>query len=325
MNDIKKDSYYLNEISVLTTVRDNYYIYSILPKYGEGTFTILNIIPGLKLAFNSFELYHEIINYNDEYQLFSEPILKINYCIKGKMLACNKRGKICLSNKGSIAYYYGVENIYTVEHFDKYYESITLFGYINKMSDVFEKIFEIKKCEFTNFCKLINKEKDFIVGNSNSKIISLLNEIKEAFKSNKYENIKIKTIELLIYELKNFEKNRKRKEVYYSKSTIDKIINIEIYIMNNLDKKITLNMLCEKFNISLDKLKRCFKQMYGTSVYAYIKKSRMDKGKELIENSDRSITEISLICGYSNHHSFTKAFKEQYKITPRETRRLNMQ
>lgn len=321
MNDFRRDSFYLNEMAVLTKSTEDYSIYTVLPEYGEGGFTIFKVIPGFKLGFNDFFVGEKIINQIPKYQMFSEPILKINYCLKGKMLSYNDKGKVCASNKGSTAYYAGIENIHTVEHFDKHYESIALFGYFEKIIDIFEEIFQVKRSAFSGFNELINREKEFVVLKSDARVICILNEIKEAFKNNENDSVRLKAIELLLYELKNFEKNKKRKEVYYNRYTVDRIIEVEKYIRNNLDEKITINKLSDEFNISFDTLKRCFKQMFSTSIYAYIKKTRMEKAKELLESSDKGITEISLICGYSNHHSFSKAFKEHYKIAPREIRR----
>lgn len=315
------DSFYLNKMAVLSNYTEDYFTYKLLPEYGEGTFTIFKIIPGFYLSFNNFVMKNKIINCDKKYKLFSQTRMKIDYCLKGKVLAYNRKGKVCVSNKGKTSYYTGVENLYTVEHFDKQYESITLYGYINEIANVFEEIFKVKKKSFFDFCKLVNEEKEFIVIKRDTTAIRLVNEIKEGLKNKENENTRLRAIELLLYELKNFKGNKRRKEVYYSRSTIDKIIDIERYIINNLDQKITINKLSSKFDISVDILKKCFKQVFSTSVYAYVKKSRMEKGKELLKNSDKLITEIALICGYNNHHSFSKAFKGHYKITPREMRK----
>ena len=321
MVDIKKDSFYLNEMAELVKSTEDFCVYGILPEYGAGTVTIFKVIPGLNLGINDFTLNNEVINYIEKYKFFSKPVLKIDYCLKGKMLVCDQKGKMCLTQKGAAAYYAGIENIGKVEHFDKHYESITIFGYVNEIARVIEEIFWIKKSSFLNFCTLLNKETQFTTIKNDAIVIRLVNGIREEFNNGESENARLKTIELLLYEIRNFDKNKRRKDVYFSKSIVNKIISIETYIRDNLDRKITIDKLSNDFDIPLDTLKRCFKQMFSISIYAYIKRARIEKGKELLENSDKSITEIALICGYINHHSFSKAFKEHYKITPREMRK----
>ncbi len=322
MNDIKRDSFYLNKMAVLTKETEDYSVYKVLPEYGEGTFTIFKIIPGLNLSLNNFIANNTIRNFTKEYSRFSEPILKINYCLKGKMIAHDENGHVCVSNKGSTAYYSGIKNIRLVNHFEKHYVSISLYGYINEITNVFEEIFQVKESIFVEFCNLINQDSSFIVINNDPIVIRLVDSIKESIMNGENESIRLRSIELLLYELKSLRKKMKRKEIYFNKSTINKIIDIENYIVNNLDEKITLSKLSQKFNVSLDTLKRCFKQMFSSSIYAYVKKSRMEKGKELLMNSDIGIAEIALTCGYSNHHSFSKAFKEHFKVTPRDIRKF---
>ncbi len=322
MCTIEADSFYINKFSQLIKSDEGSFTYAVLPEYGRGYFTIFNIVPGFKLAHNKFCICNKIVNRIDQYRYFSKPILKINYCIKGKMLAYNTFGRVCISDKGSTAYYTGIENIDTVEHFDQNYESITMFGYIDQVVNIFSEVFGIKKLLFQNFFNQINHSNDFIVIKSNAQVLRLVNEILDAVKTKNIDKIKLKSIELLLHELKNIEQNKAKKEFYYSRSTLDKIIRVEKYVSSNVDKKITIKELCVDFDISLDTLKRCFKQMYSNSIYAYIKNKRMEKGKQLLEQSDKSITEIALMCGYSNHHSFGKAFKQQYKIPPKDMRKI---
>ena len=321
MPNIIKDSFYINEVSEMICSNENYQTYKLLPQYGRGTFTIHRIIPGLYLAYNSFFLQNKLVNQSQQYQSFSKSLLKINYCIKGKMFAYNKAGRVCISNGGTTSYYHGTENIYTVEHFAKHYESLTIFGYMSQIIKIFNTIFNVKEHVFMDFINEINTGNEFMAIKSNSTVIKLVNEIYECCNKNDPEKIKVKTIELLLYEIKNIQHNKYTVEQYYNRTTIDKVIGIEQYLINNVDKKITINDLCQKFNITLDTLKRCFKQMYNQSIYAYLKMKRMNKGKELLEHSNLSITEIALNCGYSNHHSFGKAFKQTYKIPPREIRK----
>ena len=321
MKDVKDDSMYLNIIAKLTNANKDYSTYTIQPQYGKGTYIIVKIIPGFSLAFNNFSMNENMLNIIDRYQHFSEPILKINYCLKGKMIAFDKKGKICASGKGSTAYYEGIENICKFSHFDEY-ESISLFGYTNQITNIFQQVFHIDKSILRDFCNQINEEDNYTVIKNDLTTIGLLNDIKDNFSNGDIDSLRIRAIELFMYELKNFKINKERKELYYSRTVVEKVEKIEKYISENLDEKLTIDYLCNEFNISLDTLKRCFKQVYSTSIYAYIKKSRLEKGKELLVSSEKSITEIALNCGYNNHHSFSKAFKDHYKITPRETRKV---
>lgn len=323
MESAKRTSYYLDKIATLTESTEEYLVYTIRPEIGEGTITIFEIMPGFTLSFNHFFVNGSGMKTDQCRDTFSEPILKINYCLEGKMLVCDKQGRGCVSDKGTVGYYFGNENIYVSDHFNALYRSITLFGFISNMTKVFEQIFRVKKEDFSSFCEKIVNEGVIIAIKSNVKVLSLISKIEAAFLRNDYIEIRLKSIELLLYEIKYFAQNSENSEAYYKRSVVEKIVDIEQYIMHHLHEKITLHQLCYEFDISLDILKRCFKQTFSSSIYAYIKRSRLEKGKTLLENSDQRITEIAMCCGYCNHQSFCKAFKDYYKLTPRETRRLS--
>ena len=246
---IKKDSFFLNKMSILKESTKKYSAYKILPEYGKGTITTFNIIPGLYLTFNDLVLNNKIINYFPKYITRTQSFLKMEYCLKGNILTSNQEDKVYLGSKGISIYYEGTGNVKVMEPYDKYYESITILGYSNEIMKIFEDIFQIDKRCFVDFYKFINEGKTVVI-KYNSKVKSLLNEIRQAIYNNENEIIRLKAIELLLYEVNNLKKNERVKVVYYNRSTIDKVINIQSYIMNNLDKKITINNLCEKFNIS---------------------------------------------------------------------------
>ena len=318
---MKKDSFFLNKMATLKESNKDYSIYTVLPQYGEGTITVFNIIPGLNLTFDNLILKDKIVNCFSKYKIASQRFLKICYCLKGRILTSNQEGKMFLTSKGVSVYYEGFGKVRAMECYDKPYQSITILGYSNEIMKSFEDIFQTDKKNFVHFYKLINKG-EIVAINYNSTVKGLLNEIKQAIYDNKNQIVRLKSIELILYEIMNLEKNKRVNIKYYRRSTINKIINIEKYIMDNLDKKITINDICERFDISSNTLKGCFKQTFLNSIYAYIKQARVEKGRELLMNTDKSILEIALSCGYSNNQNFTKAFKKYYNITPNDIRNL---
>ena len=50
----------------------------------------------------------------------------------------------------------------------------------------------------------------------------------------------------------------------------------------------------------------------------YVRFSRMKKATHLLRTTDREVLDIALECGYEAHESFSRAFKKQYGVSPRE-------
>ena len=321
MDNIKKDLFFLNCITSLKQSTNKYSEYEVLPEYGYGKVIIYKVIQNLYLAYNNFVLNQKIINDVPEYKQFSDNFLEIDYCIKGNLLSINHESKAFLATAGISMYFEGIGNVRTFDPYDKEYESITLLGYSRKMIKSFEQIFQIDKNRFVNFFALINAGEPVVI-KYNIIIKNIINDIKLAMQNGDNDIIKLKAMELLLYETKNFEKNKRVKAIYYNRSTIDKVMRIEKYVTENLDKKFTIDDLCNTFKISSSTLKSCFKQMFLTGIYSYIKQARMAKARDLLKNSEMSITQIALLCGYSNHSNFTKAFKKNYNIVPKDIREL---
>lgn len=94
--------------------------------------------------------------------------------------------------------------------------------------------------------------------------------------------------------------------------------NILEYIDNNIESSICVNSLCSKFAISASTLHSLFKNNLRTTVNSYINTLKLNKSKELISESNYSISEISEMLGFSSIHYFSKKFKNVFGISPTE-------
>lgn len=93
-------------------------------------------------------------------------------------------------------------------------------------------------------------------------------------------------------------------------------------IINNLEEYITVGEIAEAVGISIYKLQKNFKKIEGTTVYDYIRKSKIDYSKNLLEKSDLSIIIIAQKIGYENPSKFATAFKSITGYTPSKYREL---
>ncbi|RFM28904.1 helix-turn-helix domain-containing protein [Deminuibacter soli] len=70
--------------------------------------------------------------------------------------------------------------------------------------------------------------------------------------------------------------------------------------------------------MSESKLKSCFKEQYGVSIYQYFQKHRMQKAKAMIVSRKYKLSQISMELGYENTSSFKKAFMKVFDQLPGE-------
>lgn len=96
------------------------------------------------------------------------------------------------------------------------------------------------------------------------------------------------------------------------------IKKIHNQLINNLDKRFTIEELSKQYLINTSSLKSIFKSLYGLPIAAYMKEYRMKYAAELLRANNNSIANIAAAVGYSSQSKFTKAFKDIMKALPIE-------
>lgn len=85
---------------------------------------------------------------------------------------------------------------------------------------------------------------------------------------------------------------------------------------------ITIQELVQKFHYNEDYFNRLLKKREGVTYSAYLQRIRLEKARELLEESSLGIDEIIEQCGYRNKGFFYKIFVKKYGMTPARLREL---
>lgn len=124
---------------------------------------------------------------------------------------------------------------------------------------------------------------------------------------------------------KNLSKNSlqsKKQKVRLNSEDIKKIREARNFLLNNLDKELPpLKELALEFGTNTFKLKYGFKELYGISVFRFLRNERMRKAKMLIQGGNRSFKTIAYLCGFKSVPTFTNTFKSEFGHTPTELRK----
>jgi AraC-like DNA-binding protein len=88
----------------------------------------------------------------------------------------------------------------------------------------------------------------------------------------------------------------------------------------NLQKPFSLNMLAEQHHIDPSNLAHQFKREVGVSITSYVNFRRLELAKSLL-GSGLYIQEIAEQCGFLDVNYFTRLFKRQFGVAPRECRK----
>ena len=131
---------------------------------------------------------------------------------------------------------------------------------------------------------------------------------------------KLKVQELLLFlSISDFSEEQELNK--YHSEQVELIKEIHKQLINNLDKRFTIEELAQQYLINTSSLKSIFKSVYGLPIAAYMKEYRMKYAAALLRSSVDSIARIAALVGYKSQSKFTNAFKDIMQISPVEYRK----
>ena len=98
----------------------------------------------------------------------------------------------------------------------------------------------------------------------------------------------------------------------------EKIIKAREILLQHICDPITIKALSRKVAINECYLKKGFKEIFGTTIFDFYQSQRMEHAKYLLYDKGLSVTEVSLLLGYSSISHFSTAFKKHTGIKPCE-------
>lgn len=93
-----------------------------------------------------------------------------------------------------------------------------------------------------------------------------------------------------------------------------------IYIESNVDKPCTLHELAGELRYNEAYLSRMFHKSVGIPYSEYVRNIKINHACYLLRNTDESIFNIAMKCGYATQSSFYRSFKQLVGINPNEYR-----
>ena len=78
--------------------------------------------------------------------------------------------------------------------------------------------------------------------------------------------------------------------------------------------------MAEYANVSSFYLSRLFKEEKGITFINFLTDRRLEKSRELLNDTNLSIKEITASIGYNDQNYFSRLFKNKYGVSPTEYR-----
>lgn len=103
-----------------------------------------------------------------------------------------------------------------------------------------------------------------------------------------------------------------------NESDREKIIKAREVLLQHIGEPLTIKELSRKVAINECYLKKGFKEMFGTTIFDFYQSQRMEHARYLLYEKGLSVTEVSVMLGYSSISHFSTAFKKHTGLKPCE-------
>ncbi|MBH68825.1 MAG: AraC family transcriptional regulator [Rhodospirillaceae bacterium] len=102
--------------------------------------------------------------------------------------------------------------------------------------------------------------------------------------------------------------------------THPKLISVIEDMAANLEFPLAQSELATRTGISSRQLERLFRKYMGTTPTKYYLSLRLNRARQLLEQTSMSILSVALACGFVSASHFSKCFREYFDKTPRQER-----
>ncbi|WP_228150002.1 helix-turn-helix domain-containing protein [Malaciobacter molluscorum] len=185
-----------------------------------------------------------------------------------------------------------------------YFDDKFIFDFINKYN------IQINTKDEQSTIK-INYKSDKLFKNS-------VQTFQEYLKVDFNENLlKLKIEEIFLQAIKQ---NKKQMYSFFNSILITSKNRIKYILESNIDLIQTLDDMCSITRLSENKIRRYIKKEFNQTPKIWLDTKRLEKAVLLLNNTNKSISDISTTCGYSTVSWFISQFKKYYNLTPKEFR-----
>ncbi|NCJ08504.1 AraC family transcriptional regulator [Synechococcales cyanobacterium C] len=128
------------------------------------------------------------------------------------------------------------------------------------------------------------------------------------------------TYVLAVHLLRDYAAAKPRLTVYRGGLPQRQLLQVLEYIEEHLDQDIKLADLAALLGMSQFHFSHLFKQSIGMAPYQYLLQQRIELAKQLLKQTNRSIVNIALLCGFNSHSHLSKQFRQLTGMTPKAYR-----
>lgn len=125
---------------------------------------------------------------------------------------------------------------------------------------------------------------------------------------------------LAVELLRNYSATQPSVSLYSGGLSDRQLLTVIDYINDNLAEEIKLLDLAQLLGMSQFHFSHLFKQSIGIPPHQYVIQQRVERAKRFLKQTELSIAEVALLCGFNSHSHLSKWFRQLTGMTPKAYR-----
>ena len=122
---------------------------------------------------------------------------------------------------------------------------------------------------------------------------------------------------LAVHLLQHYSTRKPALQEYQGDLPRNKLRTAIDYMQAHLTEDISLEAMADYLGISRYHFCRMFKQSTGLSPYQYLIQCRVERAKQLLQESKMSISDVAIACGFTHQSHLHRHFKRLTGMTPK--------
>lgn len=252
-------------------------------------------------------------------------LFEIHYCLEGRVECNFHNGRVLYMDESDISVGWKVSDgfLHSTYFPSSHFKGVNLAIYVPKAQAVLNEFVGHDRINLEEVCNRFCNGTDFgMITRKDQRLSDLFHSLYHIPEEVHTAFCRLKCMEILVL-LSTMEKEQPEESQYFEKSQVDKVKQLHDELVANLDQKFTIDELAEKYHIAPTALKKCFKGIYGSSIYQYMKQFRMKAAARELVQGEETILNIANRYGYENGSKFSEAFRAVMGEKPSEYRKKN--
>ena len=100
------------------------------------------------------------------------------------------------------------------------------------------------------------------------------------------------------------------------------IFKVQSFLDEHYSENLRINEISQKFHISVPYFSSCFKHYIGQIPKKYLMQLRLNAASHKLKHTSETIIDIAYSVGFADVNNFIRRFKETFKVTPSQFRKM---